>query len=248
MSQIAQLSEAEIEDRFHIVGARQVAFLLADYVRATTSFSVQFQGGNGLFLTTLLAVNAQKGELVFDCSGSVDANRAFLQSDHSTFIGRPDGIHVQFSIGRAQETLLGGAKAFVARLPERIVRLQRREAFRIETPRLRPLQFFSRLPGGALLNLPVHDISVSGIGLNAQELPDSLVLGMTLDNCHFALPDDAQELFFSATLRRIAEIESRTGARQWRIGLEFNKLRPADESRIQRYIVRIERERHELSG
>lgn len=247
MTQIAQLSEAEIEDRFHIVGTRPVAFLLAGYVREGTQFSVQFRGDSQMFLTRLLAVQVEQGKFIFDCSGSPEVNRAFLNSERAVFVGRPDNIHVQFTIGAASETTLSGGKAFIARLPEHVVRLQRREAFRIETPRVKPLQFYGRLPDGNLLNLPAHDISVAGIGLNATSLPElELVPGMRLSPCRFVLPDDPHDLHFSATLAHVTEQESRSGQRHWRIGLRFDKLTPVEEARIQRYIVRVERERHEL--
>lgn len=243
MSQIAQLSEAEIEERFQISGARPVGFMLNGFAREGDRFSVHF--GGELFLTTLLTAHHDKG-LIFDCSGSPEINRRFLASEHNIFVGRPGGIHVQFATGRAYETLFSGSKAFAVALPKTLVRLQRRETFRIETPRSRPLSFVGRLAGGALLSQPGHDISVAGIGLIAGALPDGLVPGTVLEKCRFALPEDEHDFSFSATLRHVTEQEGRAGQRQWRLGLQFNDLQPAEQNRIQRYIARVERERHEL--
>lgn len=245
MSQLAQLSEAEIEERFHITGERPVAFMLTGFVRDGEGFTVQSDGD--FFLTTLLAVQAEKGVLIFDCSGSTESNRRLLQSQRNVFVARPGGIHVQFTTGPAQEVIYSGAKAFATGVPKFIVRLQRRESFRAQTPRARPLQFFGRLPDGRLLNLPVHDISVTGIGLSGANLPDGLAAGMVLPNCHFALPEDENELFFSATLRHLSERESRAGVRQWHLGLQFNDLPTAAQNRVQRYIDKLERERRELT-
>ena len=246
MSQIAQLSEAEIEDRFHVTGVRPVAFMLAGFVRDGVQFTVSFRSGEESMLTTLLAALPEKRLLIFDCSGSAEVNRLFQQSDHNVFAGRPGGIHVQFTTGQASEMLYGGSKAFSVALPKYLVRLQRRESFRIETPLGRPLQFFGRLPDGGLLNLPAHDISVAGLGLSAVTSPSALSMGMLLENCRFALPEDEHELFFSATVRHVTTREARSGSQQWRIGLAFNNLPAVEENRIQRYIARVERERHEL--
>lgn len=245
MTQIAQLSEAEIEARFHITGTRPIAFLLAGFAKEGEQFSVQF--GGDVFLTTLLAVQPERGQFIFDCSGSGETNARLLASERNLFVGRPGGVHVQFSTGRATELLYGGAKAFSVLLPKFVVRLQRREYFRIDTPRVRPLQFYGRLPGGGLLNQPAHDISVTGIGLSASMLPDGLVVGQGLVNCHFALPEDEQDLFFTATIRHLTEQESRAGVRHWRIGLNFDDLPMSAQNRIQRYIDKVERERHELA-
>jgi c-di-GMP-binding flagellar brake protein YcgR len=246
VSQIAQLSEAEIEDRFHVVGTLPIAFMLTGFARERDSFSVQFGGGQDMFLTTLLSVEPHSGVLIFDCSGSEETNRKFLASERNVFVGRPAGRHVQVVTGPARAIKFEGGKAFSVALPKRLLRLQRREYFRIETPHVRPLQFFGRLPGGALLNLPAHDISVAGIGLTAPTPPDGLEVGMALESCRFSLPEEEQDLFFKASVRHITARESRAGIRQWRIGLQFADLPGNAGNRIQRYIARLERERHEL--
>lgn len=245
MSQIAQLSEAEIEERFHVTGTLPIAFLLVGYARTKDQFTVSF-GGEEMMLTTLLDAQPAGDRLIFDCSGSADINHRLLASERNVFAGRPAGIHVQFTTGRASEVVFDGGKAFAVPLPKHVVRLQRRDTFRIETPRGKPLQFFGRLANGKLLNFPAHDISVAGIGTTALTLPDGLSAGDRLDNCHFALPDDAHELFFSATVRHITPQVGRTGVQQWRIGLHFENMPVVEENRIQRYIAKVERERHEL--
>lgn len=150
---------------------------------------------------------------------------------------------MQFSTGRVSEIVYEGAPAFSVALPKRVLRLQRRESFRIETPRVNPLMFFGRLPGGGLLNLPVHDISISGIGLTSSTQPEELETGVVMENCHFALPDDGRELFLGATVRSVVEREGRAGASHWHIGLHFNDPSTAIQHRIQRYIDKLERDR-----
>lgn len=249
MNQLAQLSEAEIEARFQISGQRPVAFMLAGFAKSGDQFSVIFHAGEEMFLTTLLAVIPEKNLLIFDCSGSMETNRKVLQSERNIFVGRPGGIRVQFATGRVAELIYGGSKAFSVALPPFVIRLQRREYFRIETPRVRPLQLFGRLPGGALLQQPVRDISVAGIGLQAANLPDASALspGLVLENGRISLPGDDHDLFFSATIRYLSEQEARAGIRQWRIGLQFNDLPANAENRLQRYIGKLEHDRRELS-
>lgn len=245
MSQIAQLSAAEIEERFQIAGRRAVAFTLAEYARTAVQFSVQF--GEDLFVTTLLAAQPEENRLIFDCSGAESLNKRLLLADECHFSARPGGVLVQFAGGRVEAVRHEGAPAFAIALPQAIVRLQRREHFRIATPRVNPLRFFGRLPDGSALDLPAFDISVGGIGLLATRDPQPLAAGMCLERCHFHLPDDTHELFFAATVQHVSEREVKSGGRQWRIGLRFVGL-PADEqARIQRYIARLERERHELT-
>ena len=247
MNQIDILLEATIDPRFQTNGARPVAFMLAGFAREGEQFSVVYNAGAEMFLTTLITVDASKGILTFDCSGSQEANRGLLKSERNVFVGKPGGVLVQFTVGSVTEVMFGGSKAFSVTLPKMLIRLQRREYFRIETPRVKPLQFFGRLPSGQLLSLPAHDISVAGIGLTAAILPEGLEFGLVLENCRFVLPDESTDLFFTATLRHLSEFELRAGVHQWRVGLQFNRLSGNDENRIQRYIGKLERERHELA-
>jgi c-di-GMP-binding flagellar brake protein YcgR len=220
--------------------------MLGGFAKTHEPFSVHFRNGEEMFLTTLLAVDADKGRLIFDCSGSIETNRCLVLSEKNIFRGHPGGVPVHFSTGMASEISFEGDKAFSVALPDHVVRLQRREHFRIETPRVNPLILVARLADGRLLKLAVHDISVGGAGVDSAELPEGIELGTVLRNCHFALPGDTKELFFSATVRNYRDYETRLGQRGWRIGVQFDDLSAGDQSRIQRYIAKVERERHEL--
>lgn len=246
MSRITQLTAAEIEARFHITGQRPVQFLLAGLAEHGEQFTVHFNHGNEHFLTLLLAAPPASGKLIFDCSGSPEINRRVQASGQLIFNGHPGGIQVQFTCGQPLETLYAGARAFAVALPPCVLRLQRRESFRIETPHLKPVEFFGRLPGGHLLKLAAHDLSCAGLGLTASTVPEALAPGMSISNSRFVLPDDKHDFLIDTVVRHITEHATRNG-RQWRIGLQFSKPTPADENRIQRYIARIEHERHALS-
>lgn len=246
MSQIAQLSEAEIEERFYVTGRTAIPFTLAGYAEHKESFSVQFAGGSEHFLTILLAVQPENGCLIIDCSGSPEINRRFPESQRNVFLARPGGIHVQFTSGQAREITFQGARAFAVPLPKFIVRLQRREFFRIETPLAHPLQFRARLPDGQLMTLPAYDLSVASIGLSAGS-DNGLAPAVLLPNCRFALPAEAHDVFVQAVVRHVTVFERRAGMTQWRIGLQFVDLPRADERRIQRYIAQVELRRRELS-
>jgi c-di-GMP-binding flagellar brake protein YcgR len=246
MSQIAQLSEEEIEERFHITGPTAIKFTLAGYATHKEAFTVQFAEGKEHFLTTLLGIDEDSHRLIIDCSGSADLNRQFLESDRNVFVARPGGIHVQYTSGPAKQITFEGGPAFSVALPDFIMRLQRRDFFRIETPRSHPLHFHARLPSDALLTLPAHDISVAGIGLTSAS-DHGLCPGMALGNCRFAVPEDDHDVFLKAEIRHVTAQEIRAGVTQWRIGLHFESMPLSEENRLQRYIAHVEHERHELS-
>lgn len=249
MSQIAQMSEAEIEDRFRIEGRTAIQFTLNQFVEKREKFTAVFGDGNDSFITTLLAVWPQSGRLVVDRSGSPEVNARFLRSDHVVFAARPDGVRVQFSGEHPQTVMFEGDEALAVSLPDHLVRLQRRDSFRIETPRVKPALLRGRLPGGQEVDLPLHDLSVGGCGVTASQLVDGLEVGVKLEGSRLVLPEPEKvELRLESTVRHISETGGRSGAGQWRIGLQFLDASAAAEIRIQRYIARIEHERRDLGA
>jgi c-di-GMP-binding flagellar brake protein YcgR len=248
VSHPAPLAASDFEDRFLIVGQTPIRFMLAGYARDAVPFSVRLGAAETQFMTTLLGVDAAKGRVYFDLSGSPEMNRLVLAADHLVFAGRPEGIHVQFQTPAPVEARFDGGRAFSVPLPRDVLRLQRRESFRIDLPLVRPVQLSANLPGGGTLSLPVHNLSVAGLGLTAAVLPETLLEDVVLARGRFLLPEEVQPTLVDLRIRHLTEQTARNGQRQWRIGCAFVDLPAAEEHRLQRYIVRIEHERHELAG
>ena len=245
MSQLAQLSEAELEERFHITGRRAIALTLEGLARAGERFTVHF--GQELMLTTLLAANAERGELVFDRGGSEILNRHLLDWGQCTFVARPEGVLVQFAVEEVRPVSYAGRLALVAQLPPFILRLQRRESFRILTPRSRPLDFQARVGDAEeAITLPVHDISVEGIGLSVARRIPGLERGVLLQDGSFQLAEGTLPIACTGEVRHVTEVEGRNGVKSWRVGVSFLELPPGAAHDIQRYIIRVERERSDL--
>lgn len=249
MVHLAQLSEEEIEKRFHITGRMAVLFSLGEYVNGREQFTVHFNEGRESFLTYLLSVNPESGELIVDVSGSAQTNARFLESARNVFVARPEGVCVQFSAGKPRLVDFDGDDAFALPLPKFIIRLQRREYFRVTTPMGKPIVLSMRTPdkAGILLKLPLHDLSVAGCGLSVGTVPPGLDAGVRLSDCRFVLPDAHETLISTpAVLRHATPVSSQPGPNQFRIGLQFEGLERPMEHRIQRYMVHVEHERREL--
>ena len=247
MTTLHRLPETEIEDRYRITGQRPVQFLLNELAETAEPFTVHFLPEHDFFQTTLLAIPAAGNKLIFDCSGSREANQRFLYSDHNIFVARPGGILVQFTTGRASEMIHGGARAFAAALPETLIRRQRRDSFRIETPRLRLPHCEGRQPNGRPLHLSVHNLSCTGLALNAPAIDDAWSPGLLFPHLQLHLPEEKTPVTADFDLRHITEAPPLAGAAQWRLGFAFSAITHADETRLQRYIARLEREKHERS-
>ena len=244
MSQLAQLSEAELEERFHITGRRAIALTLEGLARAGERFTVHF--GQELMLTTLLAANAERGELVFDRGGSEILNRHLLDWGQCTFVARPEGVLVQFAVEEVSPVSYAGRLALVAQLPPFILRLQRREYFRLQLPSTKP--YICRIRRGAPQEkaLPLHDISVGGVGIHSPQPLDYEQLEK-LENSWIDLHDSGV-LAVTLEVRYVNQIESRTGRTLWHLGCRFVNLSPLNETLIQRFMARLEAERKALAA
>ena len=238
-------SDEEIE-RCTLTSPHEIGFLIKNLVKRGDRISVIFQEGRQSFLTVLLGVSTKEGVFYFDIGGSNDINQAFLKAESCTFSAFVDGVRIQFSAKGCSETKLDGERAFVAPIPSRLLRLQRREVFRLQLPSTKP--FTCRLRRGTQKEdlLPLHDISLGGIGIL---MPNALKYEQLekLENCWLDLRESGI-VHCALEVRYVNAMESRTGKPLWHMGCKFVGLPPMDEMQIQRFMARIEAERRALAS
>lgn len=239
------VSTPEDDERFDLTGHTEIVFALNDLIQRGELVTVSFNGGADLILTTLLSVDQDDDTLVFDWGGSESVNRKLLQSGRNIFIAKPDGIKVQFVTERADETVFGDKKAFVTDLPEKLVRLQRREYYRVATPVGHPL--LCRVPAqdGEPVSLPIHDLSVGGIGLTLHQATKLFEAGTALPEISVQLPEQG-EVRCAAQARHVTPVDTLAAHPIIRVGLRLEKPPHVMQARIQRYIVELERARRSL--
>jgi c-di-GMP-binding flagellar brake protein YcgR len=127
-----------------------------------------------------------------------------------------------------------------------LLRLQRREFYRLTTPIARPLKCRMPLPlvGGDehLHEATVFDISGGGIGISAPPEDVPFATQQQVQNCRIELPEVG---IVTCTVKvcSVFEITLKSGARVKRAGCEFVKLPGPMATLIQRYIIKVERER-----
>ncbi len=249
MARISDMTTEEVEERFYLSGESEINFALNELINHRTPVTVLFDKGRESFLSTLLAVWPRSRRLVFDWSGSPEINERVQRSERNIFVAHPDGIKVQFVSGPVTLIAYGDDKeqAFSVDLPTRISRLQRREYFRIITPIVDPLVLQYVAPDGRLQTYSMHDLSVAGVGITANSFPAEWQTGVTLGNCHFHLPEHP-DVVTDMTICHITEQESRSGHRHFRIGLAFTALQRNSQIHLQRYIIKIEHDRHALAA
>ncbi|MBI1890783.1 MAG: flagellar brake protein [Burkholderiales bacterium] len=242
---IPSLSDDEIEDRYFLLGRMEIINVLNELIYRRELVTVYFSGGRDVLVTTLL--EARPEALIFDLSGDVSANNRIHSSPTCVFVARMNGIRVQFSCSQVNRFMWGGGEAFWAPLPEKIVRLQRRESYRILLPIAKPLMVKLYGEGHAVLGeWPAHDLSVGGLGFNAIGEPP-LTPGQIVSRLHLPLMKQ-KHITCAAVVRHVTQIAEKFEGAQFRVGLSFDNLPGAMGVTIQRHIIKIELERRGLPG
>jgi c-di-GMP-binding flagellar brake protein YcgR len=235
------LKSEEIEDRFYVQGRMEILNVLNDLVHRREPVTVNFSGGTDKLLTRLLEV--RKKTLIFELSADLDANLGLLDAASSDFLARPDGICVQFAGGQVRRISWGGG-AFSMPLPERLVRLQRQESFRILIPDALTVTLFAN-DDVSLGEWPLYDLSVGGLGVTVNG-PSRMQLARSLVRVSLSLPGHG-EIACSVTLRHATDLTKDEIDARYRIGVAFSDLSAEMGAKIQRYIIEQEYERRKLA-
>lgn len=231
----------------------EIAAILRALMQKRALISAYFNKNRSFLLTAVLAVDTAAGKLVLDYGRESETNRLALLAEKLLLTAAVDKVKVQFTLGKLSETQHAGLPAFSAALPDKLLRLQRRECFRLSTPITKPVKCTAtiRREDGStcLLEAPLLDISGGGIGLMAPpSLAALLQRGAIMSDCKVSLPDEGL-LVASLCVRNKLDSTTRGGSHYVRIGCEFIALPGTRMNMLQRYINRIERERKaRLSG
>jgi len=223
-----------VHDRFEILSILRV--LQSEIEPVTLNVD-----GEGFTLTVLLAINPEFEEVVFDCGSDPEGNRRILRAERVTMVANTGGIKVQFSAKGADATVFEGRPALRMRLPDILLRLQRRDYYRI--PGSLACDVAVDFEGKVrVLALRVVDLSLGGIALLADGAPTAFEVGDILRNCSIAL-GKLGRLAFDLRIQNKCQARTRSDLRQLRIGCGFENLSQPMGMLLSRYIGQQERER-----
>ncbi|MBE2257993.1 MAG: flagellar brake protein [Candidatus Accumulibacter sp.] len=248
-----EIEQPETYSQYLLHSKAEIVAALRSLIQRRALVSAYIDSGRAFLLTSLLEIQTETDELLLDWGRDEAINGQALQASQLVLSAEVDKVKVQFTLGGLAETRIAGRPAFRAALPDKVLRLQRREYFRLSTPIAKPVKFvaaISRVDGSTLVaEASLLDISGGGVGLMATpSLAALLPSGAVLSDCKMTLPEEGL-LVARLCVRNKFDVTTRGGARYVRVGCEFIDLPGARMSMVQRYITRIERERKaRLSG
>lgn len=235
------INDAVDINQFELTSSFDIAHALRQLMNRREVVAVYFNQGAQFTLTTIIDVDAKKQTFLIDQSGSADVNRKLAQSERNIFVTTPDGIKHQFVCGPLKECRHDGASAFQVALPRSLIKLQRREFFRLPTPITNPLKcrIFDH-PNGKL-EFPLHDISLGGLCLNLSTPRDDLQVMDKYSDCSLDLPLFGN-LRFALEIRNNRTERQRNGNFVTYVGCQFHNLTGAQQNLLQKYITQLQKE------
>ncbi|MDD5329483.1 MAG: flagellar brake protein [Sulfuricella sp.] len=231
--------------KYSVSWKKEIVFILRAIMEKGELLTAHFDRGRNFILTSIVDVDPEQGEVILDFGANAVMNQKILASDRILFVTTHDRVKVQFTAGWIEQTRFEGRDSFRIELPESLIKLQRREYYRVTTPIAHPLKCAIAVDGGQKIEMPIVDISIGGIGVVLPQAEAGLEPGMTFRGCQLVLPDIGQ---IAATLeiRNVFEVTLRNGHINKRAGCQFVNLPANMQSMIQRYIIKVERERRAM--
>ena len=197
------------------------------------------QPGFASILTTVLHIDADRNTVVFDGVAS-NLTVRLIAAPSAIFETALDKVHVHFTTGPLNECLYEEESALCTEIPAELIRQQRRDFFRVETPKIKPVMCKVTLKS-SIVHLPLSDISGGGLCLYDDTRQLDHTIGTIYDKCAIELP----EIGLVDVMLRIVQTRELTlpnGKPSYRIGCSYLAPSGATLNTIQRYIGKLERE------
>ena len=243
-------SALDVEDdfsKYEVTSRTEILSILRGMREQGSLITFYFNHGYDFLLTSLVDIAADGKTMTFDYGSNPDMNRKALQTDKINCVSSKEKVKIQFTLHGVDPVKYEGRDGFLGDVPASLIRLQRREYYRLSTPMASPLKCNIPVPqaDGSIKTTQavVVDISGGGIGLNVQPGDvASLKVDAEFFGASINLPN-VGVINFDMRVRNIYDITMPNGKVHQRAGCQFLKLPGPMMTLIQRYIIQVERER-----
>lgn len=230
---------------FSIYNPRQIIHNLSVLIKNKCLVSVRFGEGKSFFLTAILELNEENKAIIFDFGPKEDLNQQLIKASRITFEADFAGVKCSFKGSMPKQILYNGESAFTIPIPESIFWMQRREFFRIKSPRSKSSYCQLALEEQKTVNLILYDISLTGFSVlnTSSEVSNFLVPGTQIEQCRLVLSETGEDtISFKVCSKLIINPDKIDSLKIQKIGCLFTKITPVFESTVQRYINQLQRE------
>ena len=237
-------ADSELE-RFTVHSRVEILFLLRAMQKRKLLVNLDLPDSRCIIVTSVLAVDEANNTLILDSARGDALQHELLAAKEVEFSTQLDGVSISFLTGPIAACEYEKLPAVRIALPQALVRLQRREHFRVPLPITKPVQCIVPLEqdtGVEQVATHIVDIGGGGVAIVETSGRHNYVTGMILSNCHLLLPD-LNEVVTSLEIRNLEEIRLQNGKTKTRLGCKFVELPNDMAALLQRYVMNIERAR-----
>src|SRR5450830_668843 len=244
---MANQDDLKDDSPFRVHSRREIVSLLNNMMERNQLLNLLIKGGSESIITSILDVDEADDSVVIDAAPSATLNDNILQSNRIGFEAVYNNIRITFNVDQARQCLYQERPALKITIPDSLVRLQRREYFRIATPIAKPLRCTFRVTreDGTFTTFVtlLNNISAGGIGLTDEKKLLDTTLGRIYEDCSLEMSDNTV-VTIKLQVRDCKEVKLTSGKTVNRFGCEFVDIPRAVLAAIQRFITKLEREQN----
>lgn len=236
----------ENQSPFLVESRREVIALLRGLKEKNQLISMMINEGAEIFITSVLEIDDLNNTVTIDSAPSQAANQRIIEAPRVFFEGLLDRISIQFSSTGMRRMTFDGRPALQCGIPVSMIRLQRRENYRINTPLSNPIRCLVPLDAGAeyeSIKFSLVDISSGGLAMLDERKILENTIGRNYEDCQIDLPGIGQ-ISLTLQVRNSQDLILLNGKTNRRIGCQFINTSNAVLASVQRYIMKLERERN----
>ncbi len=238
-----ELLQSDDFEQYLLHERREIGFILRQLAARRCMITAYIADSPHFLMTSVLSVGDDDRSVFLDIGNDEALNNAAASASNLLCLTQLDKVKVQFSVARPHIANFGKYPALLADMPEVLLRLQRRDYYRLTAPISHSL--ICRIPAPGLnsrVEARVIDISGGGVAVIVPPKDMSLSTDEKYMDCRLDLPEFGP-VTTTLRVRNIFRIGSRNGTDMLRAGCQFEDLPVPMANAIQRYILRVERDR-----
>ena len=232
---------------YRVHSRKEIIALLRNISEKKQLVTMLIRGQAETCVTSILAVDADSGTVYLDCSIDPAQNQRIAQAGRISFETSLDKIRILFAADTGvKAATYEGTAAFTMPLPDSMIRLQRREFYRMPTPVSNPVRAVIPMPfelGGGSNIFPLADISCGGIAILDNKFVLGNTIGNTYEGCKIELPEIGT-VTTTLRIRNSLDLTLLNSKSNRRLGCAFVDISRGNLANVQRYITKLERERN----
>lgn len=234
-------------DHYMLYSRAEIVAILRRLAQERTLVTVYTGDESEFVVSMVLQVDPDFEEVDLDMPSQAEGQARVLDSRELVFVIFHENIKVQFRAPRAKLTRFENQPAFRVRLPSQVLRLQRREYFRVRAPIVnRPSCLVPQGEGDTKYeSLKLVNISVGGLAVMTYPHDFDLPPGEVVRNCYLDLPGIGP---VQVAFRVVNVYEADGEGEARRFGCQFVDLSPQARMMVQRYVNRVEAEQRKALG